>query len=413
MDGFETRALPTAELNDDLRAWRAATDLGFLQADAPDEAVEVWHRDLVADDETLVGVYPVPAPVGLPVGMPVATFATLTKTLNVGHGRLEPAHLIADVTVRATYRRRGLLRELMTRDLAEAALAGASIAALTASEATIYGRFGFGPATHSTAVEVDARRAALPSPERGRVEIVDAAASGAQLAESFARFHAATRGSIDRLAYFGNYLTGLWDYRAHAPSRATRVVVHRDDAGRPDGHAVFTMKEQTCEVRDLVAADPAVELALWHLLLSIDLVERVSWGRLSPASPLRWALADPRALSVTGHGDFIWLRILDVPKALAARGWDADGAVSFAVTDPLGHASGCWHVAASGGVLSVEPADHAALTIEARALASLYSGVADARVLAAAGLIEGSADEVARLARLFRVDVPPYCLTGF
>lgn len=416
MDDYVLRRVPVGDtLTDDVRGWSEASSLGFLQADAAEDALGVWHADLLADSTVLTGAYPTSPVPGLPELHPVATYATLEKSLNVGAGRLEPTHLIADVTVRATHRRRGLLRELMTADLAAAAERGTALAALTASEATIYGRYGFGIACPDQTVEIDTGpRFALASPPSGRVEIVDASAAGPLLRATFAAFHARTRGSIDRLAYHDRFLTGTWDYEAGGPSLKTRVAVHHGEDGQPDGHAVYTIEDgPTVRVVDLVAATPAAELELWRFIGSIDLVDKAVYRRFSASSPLRWALADPRVLKTTNVGDFVWLRVLNVPRALGVRGWDADGAVEFEVRDPLGLASGVWRVEVADGAGVVTSIPGAPVTLEARALASLYLGAVDARTLAAAGQIEGPADEIERLARLFAVERPPHCVTAF
>ena len=53
---------------------------------------------------------------------------------------------ISMVTVAATHRRRGIARGLLEGELRAAASAGVPMAGLTVTEATIYGRYGFGPA---------------------------------------------------------------------------------------------------------------------------------------------------------------------------------------------------------------------------------------------------------------------------
>lgn len=415
MADYDIRTLPAGDdLTEELAGWRRACALGFLGPEDDDGHLELWNRLRVADAMTLVGAYPEHPLPGLPPQVPVATYGAFTKTLNTG-GHLEPIHLITDVTVRPTHRRRGLLRAMMTADLREAAAAGLPLAALTASEATIYGRFGFAPATFRQAIELDTRRTGLPAPAASRVEIVDAGSAAPLLREAFGRFHAASRGSIDRPAYYDLHLTGRWDGETRAANPGVRVAVHYADDDRPDGHLVYTIDEKaaTAVVRDLVAADPAVELALWHFVASIDLVRTVTCRSLGPASPLRWALADSRALTTTGCTDFIWLRVLDVVRALEVRGWDAAGTVEFAVTDPLGHAAGSWRLDIGDDGAQVTPIASADLTISERALAAMYLGATDARVLAASGLITGPAGRVAELGRLFRTDIPAHCLTGF
>jgi GNAT superfamily N-acetyltransferase len=128
-------------------AWLNTGREGFHQQPATADQVEQLFQTHEVDARVLTGVYDDSLPADLvdPL-VPVATYASFAKTLNIGAG-LVPAHLVTMVTVRPTHRRRGILRELMTGDLARAKAAGYPVAALTASEATIYGRFGFGRCT--------------------------------------------------------------------------------------------------------------------------------------------------------------------------------------------------------------------------------------------------------------------------
>src|SRR5215217_1628263 len=109
------------------------------------------------DKRELTGVYQrgAVAAHSLRPEVPVATYATFRKDLNIGYGRQLEAWLVTAVTVRATHRRQGLLRWMMTEDLAAAKSEGLALAALTASEGSIYGRFGFGVATFERSIKVD------------------------------------------------------------------------------------------------------------------------------------------------------------------------------------------------------------------------------------------------------------------
>ncbi len=57
---------------------------------------------------------------------------------------------VTSTAVAATHRRRGLLRLMMQAMFDEARERGEPLAGLSASEGTIYGRFGYGPATRRT-----------------------------------------------------------------------------------------------------------------------------------------------------------------------------------------------------------------------------------------------------------------------
>lgn len=419
MSDFIFRTVPTSvPVTPEMRAWQDAVRLGFGMSDGPDEAYDHWAVDVVADGYRLDAAYATP-PALAPVAeleQPVATFASGAKTVNVGGGRLEPALFISEVTVRTTHRRRGLLKRLMLDALTRAKADGLTLATLTASEGAIYGRFGFGISTEHRSVRLDTGpRLAWSREVEPRVVLTPAADSQAVREEVFARFHARTRGSHERPHFYAKSKTGVWEYDTDSAHRELRVAVHWDADGAPDGVLTYAVNEseQSVRVWDFVTAGAEAELALWQYLGSIDLVTGVVFRHLGPDSPLRWALADPRVLTTTGVEDYTWTRLLDVPGALQARGWDADGEARLEVIDPLGFAAGTWRVAASAGRAEVTRSTDAPLRVEARALGSLYFGLADARALAQAGQIHGPDDEVARLAALFRTDTAPYNLAAF
>src|SRR5690606_26088336 len=166
--------------------------------------------DTKADDATLWAV----ADPDNPTGMPVATLEGFDKAINAGRAEVA-ARLITDVTVRPTHRRRGLLRRMMGAELAETHRRGVPVAALTVTEATIYGRFGFGVSTRGHRIEVDsAERFGLLSAGSGRVQLIAPADAIDTLNEVFGRFHAATRGSVSLPAFYQDMLSGAWDDEA-------------------------------------------------------------------------------------------------------------------------------------------------------------------------------------------------------
>src|SRR5260370_19164862 len=92
----------------------------------------------------------------------VATAGALSLELTLpGLVRL-PVAGVAYVTVLPTYRRRGLLSQLMRRQLTDVRARGEAIAVLTASESVIYGRFGYGVATSRMPFQLDRHHAQLP-----------------------------------------------------------------------------------------------------------------------------------------------------------------------------------------------------------------------------------------------------------
>lgn len=402
-------------------AWLMAVQRGFHGGRPDEEAEKRWLTHVRADDVTCSGAW-------LPEGefgagpAPVATFASFDKTLNAGHG-LVPLRMITDVTTSPAHRRQGLVRRLMEDDLADAARRGIPVAALTASEATIYGRWGFGAATFAHKVEVDTgpRFGLRDFHDTGRVELVEPPDSWPIIKDVFDRFHAATRGSVDWPQFYEVIHTGAFDFDAGGPDKKLRGAVHLDGEGTVDGFVLYKAedaeKEQKIKITEMVALTTSASLALWSFLSGIDLATQVTFSLAHPDDPLRWALRDINAVSYTSLRHFLWVRILDVEVALAARPWTADGEVVLEVKDAQGYAEGRFRIATLDGRATVsrteDPQDAADVTLDAETLGSLYLGGAHVSALARAGRIGGSEDAVARFAQLADLAVPPYNLTGF
>lgn len=409
------------EAGERLLAWGEALSRGFHEGRLSDERRELWLRHTVADDATLRGVWP--ERTGLaPSTMPVATYSSWAQSINVGGGRQLPLHMISDVTVAPTHRRQGLLRAMITDDLADAVRRDLPLAALTVSEGTIYGRFGFGVATRGRAIEVDvtSRFALHVLPGSGTLEMVEPDLAWPTVARVFAQHLATVRGAVDRPDFYSSIYSGAYDWEKGGADRMLRAVVHLDEEGTPDGYALFKHvgrqdDRATVDLVNLVALTPEADPRLWRFLADIDLVERVRWRR-APVTDLalEWALTDPRVVSTTAVRDTLWLRVLDVPVALAARPWGADGSVVLGIDDPLGHAHGSWRVTSRGGVAEASATDDApGVRMPADVLGSLYLGAVDVATLRAAGRLTGDAGALDTWASMVDTGPAPYTMTGF
>lgn len=419
--------------DDRTAGWLAADSLGFHARPLSVKQAADMAATMSADGRILTAVYDDGLPEHSLGGLvPVATYATMAKTLNAGGGRFLDAHLVTSVSVRASHRRQGLLRRMMTEDLRRAASEGLPVAALTASEGTIYGRFGFGPAAFARRVQVDTSKGALLAvPPPGSVHPVDPGILLDVAPALFSGFHAATKGSIDRPDSYRLAAAGHW--RDHGPRRDKdlRAALHYDDGGRPDGYVTYRFRgwesePRTVDVVDMVAADPTAYLGLWGYLGSLDLVDRVDFPLAAVEDPLQWALQDTRAYRVVAEEDALWLRILDVVTALEAREYAADGVVVLHVGDPLGLAAGTFRLDCRDGRATVTRVDEtvgedggaedgtADVHLDVAALGSLYLGAAHPTSLAAAGRIgfrgTGSRE---KFTAIFGVSVGPNCLTRF
>lgn len=425
---YELRTFPVrvvdGEVSEDVVKWSEAVAAGFY-GDAVGAAEAKQYAELEqVDGRMAMGAYLSSAetPVGAwGADYPVATYAYHRKDLNVGGGQLLPVHQITAVTVRPSHRRRGLLRAMVTADLARAKADGLPMAALTASEAVIYGRFGFGVATHNCVVEVSTRGGlAFHNPaaaSRGVVEMADASVVKELNNALFARVHAATYGSIGRHEMYRLTASGQGNYGQMTPAKNVRAALHYGDDGEVDGYVTYKPGEPAIQIVDLLAATDDAYLALWNFLGSLDLIVSVKWKMAPEVDVLEWSMAAKRDYKRTETEDHLWLRILDTEAALAGRHYAVDGAVSIEVTDPLGHAAGTFRVVAAGGTATVttcakgEPAD---LTLGVSELSSTYLGVVSARTLASAGrLTENAPGGIERFDAVFASPVSAHSLTNF
>ncbi|AWB94770.1 GNAT family N-acetyltransferase [Agromyces badenianii] len=362
--------------------------------------------------------------------VPVATVSSWPTGLSVPGGRSVDAWAVSSVTVSPTHRRRGIARALMLAELQNARSAGAALAMLTATEATIYGRFGYAPAARAATVYVDRRRAHwIGADVPGRVQFVDAAAIR-EIAPAIARRAVArTPGEIDRWPALLDRVLGLHDPESDR-SRSRRVARYDDERGQPQGFAVFHVTREpnapgVAEFDFLAAATDDAERALWRFLVEQDYVSGTRGLLRSVDEPLPWLLDDPRAITVTDVVDHLWLRVIDPIAALSARRYSSPGRLVVEVDDPVGIAAGRFELVVDDGgraeVAAIESRDAAAsvkgargIRLGVRELGAIYLGGVRPSVLARAGRIEESAPRSIDLAeRMFASTRTPHLSIWF
>nr|ASV47112.1 hypothetical protein [uncultured bacterium] len=387
----------------------------FLDPPGPtDRRAEFWLEHMRPDLSRAWGAFD--------GGTCVGSFRTLPFELTVPGGGTVPADGVTAVTVAPTHRRQGLLTGLMGEGLRAAADRGDAVSILIAAEWRIYGRFGYGPATEDAVWEVDTRRAAAAAPA-GAVEAVEIAELR-KLAPAV--YDAARRqrpGGIDRPEPRWDYDYGLAHPEGEQPEWAGRAVLHRDPAGEVDGylrwHADGTWEGMlptgTLHVDELVTTSREAYADLWRFVLGVDLIATVRAGERPVDEPLPYLLADGRAARQVQRWDRLWLRVLDVPAALGARGYLSPGRVVLEVVDPAGYAAGRFALDAGPDGADCRPTTEAAdLTLPAAALGAAYLGGTRLRTLAAAGLVdEHRPGAVERADRLLVGDQVPFCPLHF
>ncbi|WP_405599397.1 GNAT family N-acetyltransferase [Streptomyces sp. NBC_01410] len=407
----ETRVITESEYPD----WLRALNTGFLRPPVISDE-EVASRRPHTDLARVRGAFD--------EGRCVATFRSFDQQLTTVGGAALPASAVSNVTVSPTHRRRGLLSRMMAADLAEAKERGDVVSTLIAAEYPIYGRYGFGPAAWTTEWAVDVPRTGLdprwsgPS-DGGRIDLVDAADVRKLGPELHARLAAVQPGVVSRNERWWQLNTGQVQLPGQ-PWTEPYYAVYRSASGEIEGLLAYEADDKwgdakqplnTATVRELLALTPAAERALWHYVCSVDWIATVKSGFRAPDDLLPLLLPDPRAARILTHADFLWVRILDVVRALEARTYAAAATLVLDVQDSAGLAGGTFRLDASpeGAVCapSVESPD---LTLDVRELGALYLGDESAVRLSALGLAAEATPGAAAVAdALFRTSRRPWC----
>lgn len=404
MTDFAVRLLEESEM-------RASSDLFFATLHYPPLSNEKW--------EYATGLY-VPGRVwgAFADQTLIGTALFWESSLAVPGGAELPTAAVTCVGVRADHTRRGVLTELMRTQLTTAVEAGQVAAALHASEPVIYERFGYGQSTIARTARVRRRQAALRPevPKSGEVRLLDGEQALSVLPATYERLYGHRPGMIRRIPAWWRYM-----YEARVRTKEhMQVAVHTG----PDGYDGFVSyepqehptqnspwPERWLRVSDFHAVNQAVANDLWRFLLGVDLVDEVLvWARPTD-EPLEAMLVDQRAVQAEFDDD-LWLRLIDVPAALAARSYGQAEPVVLEVRDRyLPANSGRYLISPQGTERTTGPAD---LAMDVETLAAIYLGATRASTLAGIGRIQVTEPAaLPRADRLFATDVAACCGTMF
>jgi predicted acetyltransferase len=409
-DGIDVRPITPDEIPD----WIRALSVGFLRSPVVSEA-ELASRGTVVVPERALGAFD--------EGRCVATYRSFEQEITAVGGTPVPADAISNVTVTATHRRRGLLTRMMSRDLTAAKERGDVVATLIAAEYRIYGRYGFGPATRITEWTVDVPRAGLDPrwsrpADGGRIDLID----GAEVRKTGPELHDRVRrlqhGAVSRVDRWWQIATGAVRLDAGA-WKEPYYAVYRTADGEVQGLMAYSVDDtwvakqphETATVEWLIGATPAAERALWHYLCSIDWITKVTSDGRAPDDLLPHLLPDPRAARITTQADYLWLRVLDVVRALEARTYEGAGALVLDIVDRDGLAGGRFLLETAGGAGRCTPTTRRAdLTLDVGELGTLWLGDESVARLVALGRVQEERAGAARAAdALLHTPRRPWC----
>jgi predicted acetyltransferase len=404
--------LVTFDRSSDLfAAWHRTKQLVYLQPRPDDDSVE-RSRGRVIPGRFVAAVDD---------GAVVGTYRSWQTHVTVPGGAAVPADAVSGVAVLPTHRRRGILTRMISEDLALAHEQELPVAVLISAEASIYGRYGFGPATEASRWTVDGRAASIAPDVRtaGSVRVVDEA----ELRALAPAVHEAARrpGEIDHPDQWWDRDFGI----DAEPDRVPRTgLLHVGADGTPDGFATFRaddiwvdhVYDSVLHLERLQATTDEAYTGLWSVLAGIDTVARIEAPDLAVDEPLPWLLTDRRAARQVSRTDFQWSRLLDPAAALSARRYESPGAVVVEVADARGWASGRYLLEADeGGAGSCCRTSRSAdLTVPVAVLSAAWLGSATLPAAVVAGRVDEHVPGAAgRLNRLLATARAPWTPTEF
>lgn len=371
--------------------------------------------------DRLIGVAPLVRTRGAFAGSDlVGTLGCYPFDLTVPGGTL-PMAGTALVSVLPTHRKQGVMRALMQSHLDDARALDEPLAGLWTADGSLYGRYGYGPATDANFLQLDSRVVRFRSGyTKSPVRLLAHEEVENTLPAVYDRVRIHRPGMLKRTGPWWQF--GLFAYISDEGNRGAvcRFAVH-ESGGSADGYVAYTQKRKETELSEgivqiveMMATTQASHEALWRYVTQIEMHPNVEYARQPVDDELRWLLVDPRS-APSRIRDALWLRILDVERALGGRAYDVIGTLRVCVTDPLYREnSGTYLVEADGDGATCRRVDaDAEITMDIDVLASLYLGGRDVGSLVRAGRIRCAAEAARKADRFFRWDRAPWCPEAF
>jgi predicted acetyltransferase len=337
-------------------------------------------------------------------------------------GATVPTAGLTIVGVLPTHRRKGILKELMRTQLDDAHSRAEPLSILWASEEIIYQRFGYGLGSMQMSLEVDRGHTGFrndPGPS-GRARLLSEEEALKVLPDIYERVREVTPGMQRRDSDWWKYHR-LFDPPSGRDGASALYRVVWEGEGRADAYALYRVKEGwdyatglnegSLRVFESMSTTPEAHRELWRYLFGVDLVQKLSAHFLPIDDPLPLMLLEPRHLRQRMN-DALWLRVVDVAGALAARTYETDDSITFALTDAFRPDNeGTWKLAVTDSRGKVErTSEPGEMSLDASDLGSAYLGAVTFQQLARADRVrELKPGAVARADAMFRSTRSPWC----
>jgi predicted acetyltransferase len=333
--------------------------------------------------------------------------------LTVPGGRVRAAGITV-VGVYPTHRRRGVMRAMMRAQLDQVRDLGEPIAYLWASEETIYGRFGYGIASLTGDIDLPRSRAAFAQPfePRGSLRLIDVDEALELIPPIYEQVALETPGMFVRpRAWWEARVLSDPEFRRGGGGEMQRVVLEVD--GRVEAYALYRLHmafdaglpSGYTNVIEAMGTTPGATRGIWRFLLDVDWMESIRASLLPIDHPLFFLVAEPRRMGFRIF-DGIWVRLVDVGAALAARTYaDAEPVVLEVADTFCPWNEGRYRV--PGGKRTDDAPD---VRVDVATLGSVYlGGFTFAELARALRVEEVTAGAISRADTLFHADRAPWC----
>ncbi len=298
---------------------------------------------------------------------------------------------------------------------------GPAIAALYASRAAIYQRFGYAVVSTRSQYDIDPAYLQFPltPPAAGTFrEATDDEFN--VISDLYNRFKEERNGCIKRGK--GSWLMAILKPPAKPGHQINKILY--EENGQLTGYVIYTaepvestggMPRHIIRIRDLIWMTPSACTAIWSYFSKMKLADRIIWDRAPSDDPLPHLLLEPRMLHLMSQ-DGLLGRIIEAEKALINRKYSAKGVLTFEIRDDIcSWNSGRWQLEADEGKSAIHRTTATAdVTMPISTLAMLLFGQINATEAARMGRLDvHDAGALSAWDRVMHTNYRPFCADLF
>lgn len=327
-----------------------------------------------------------------------------------------------------THKRKGIFSSVINKLHSQAKERGDVIAGLWASQSLLYTRFGYGLSTlrEDWTINTNHTKLLKQKKESIRFELVDKEKALIEIPKIYDTFRKCQNGATDRTEGYWNYILYEDDsakYNKSGNCGFFFVLAYKDN--KPSGYAIYNFNKEsgvaheddkgTLDVQEIISTDKETNIALWHYIFGIELVEEIKINQRAPGDPLYLMLENPRKLKRETI-DGLWVRIVDPIKMLEKRKYNSEGNITICIAGQnQKDIEGTYSIETDGTNTEVKKVNKKPdISMKASDLSSIYFGAVSPGEYFQAGNLEiENQNSLIELSKMFFVQQAPWCNTDF